>query len=158
MEQAKRGPLTPSEKLFHGAKGLLRLEPLLEIHRQGLEIGNGLPPNERARHAREVAASDSVGNLARFIQAETSPDIKALLCSGFVRSFGARYSTLHGVACNSESGMGAIFGFQRRDEFMNHSIGLVKDLFSAGAIELGTLRQMVIDMESEARAARHPSP
>lgn len=154
LEHAKRGPLTRSEKLILGAKGLLKGEPLLEQHRHGLDSKNGLPLDERIRHARKVAGSDSIGNISAFIGVEDSPHVKKILISGFVLSFGKKYRELHDSLCNSESGMAAIASRTRRDGFMESSLDLAKVLFGKGAIDLDTLRKIVAGMEDAAEGVR----
>jgi hypothetical protein len=141
-EQVKRGPLTRGERAAAAFKGLLCLEPLLEQHRFGLDPKNCLPLDERLKHARKVAASDSVENIARFIESETSHDIKKLLESGFLLSFSRKYQKLHDSVCDSESGMAAISGLRERDQFKESSLELVKTLLSKGRIELDTAREM----------------
>jgi hypothetical protein len=151
LEHETRGPLTAREKTLAALRGLLKFEPLLEQHRFGLDIQNGLPLAERMKHARKIAASDSSENIAALIRAETSPDVKKILTEGFLNAFQRKYEDLHSSGCNSESGMHAIECFRQRDRFLESSLQALESLFSEGHIDIGSLRSMVSFMEVRRR-------
>lgn len=147
LEQPKRGPLTRGEKLALGFRGFfIKMEPFLEQHRFGLDPKNCLPLDERAKHARAVAAKDSTDNLFKMIQAETDASIRSHLVQGFVRAFRRKHQELKDSIGASESGIAAIYRSADKEAFLIRSIVQTKDLIGLGHIGLDEGRRLVLEM------------
>jgi len=146
LEQPKRGPLSRGEKILLGLKGFVKLEPLLEQHRFGLDPKNGLPMDERLKHARHVAGSDSTDNLFKMIQSEPDVSIRSFLVQGFLRAFKKKYQDLKDEISTCESGMAAISCHRAMGEFKRNSVDQMKDLIGQRHIELEEGRTLLLEM------------
>jgi hypothetical protein len=85
LEEPSRGPLTFSEKARSALKGLLKLEPLLEINRSGMDPS--LPREERCKHARKLGESASSELVFSYLSDEKDPIVKDALAQAFRESY-----------------------------------------------------------------------
>jgi hypothetical protein len=139
----KRGPLTRGEKLRLGLRGLLKGAPLLEQHRFGLDPRNGLPPEERLRHARKVAASEASSNLFLMIKREGDSIIKALLVESFCWAVRGELEILRRQVGDSASGMAAISALRRLERHRAASADMARELAAGGHMELEEARRLM---------------
>ncbi len=85
LEESKRGPLTAYEKAKSALRGLLRLEPLLEISKSGMDTA--LPREERCRYARKLGESAQCELVFSYLSDEKDPQVKGALAVAFHESY-----------------------------------------------------------------------
>lgn len=143
VEQPKRGPLTKGERFRLGMKGILKMEPILEQHRFGLDPRNGLPLDERVRHAAGVARSDSADNLFKMIIAEPDSAIRDMLLEGYLAAFKRTMGKLDHYVHIAETGMAGRSCHWRMQQFRERCVGQVESLVKEGIIAHEDGRKLV---------------
>ncbi len=85
LEDSARGPLTLGEKARSVFRGMLKLEPLLEIARSGMDAS--LPRDERCRYARKLGESAGCELIFSYLSDELDPQVKGALALAFHESY-----------------------------------------------------------------------
>lgn len=146
-----RDSLTIREKLALGAKGFLKLEPILEQHRFVLHSDNGFCLDSRANAAVVVAGKDSTENLFAALKRETDPSLRSVLSAGFRRAFGTRMEKFKSDIHSSYSGVTAVSIRSERDRYNDAVAEQVRDLLSKDQMDRSVALDILEQVERNRR-------
>ena len=126
LEGAQRGPLTFAEKARSALRGLLRLDPLLEINRSGMDPS--LPREERFRYAHKLGNTASCLQVFDYLSDEKDPMVKEALAKSFLEAFTQTMKWYENSLCSIYTGVGSDMMRQERDEFAREARNMATSL------------------------------